>query len=119
MKRALFNVSTNLGSGTILEVLRIGKPMIAVANPTLLDNHQADLAEKLDSLGYLRSPKGTKPRRVPTCVNRSPLMSRFEPPCLLSDLSECISSFDTKRIKPFPQREPNKFRDILDEEMGF
>lgn len=43
------------GSGTILDVLRSGKPLIAVPNPTLLDNHQEELALQLDHLGHLRA----------------------------------------------------------------
>jgi beta-1,4-N-acetylglucosaminyltransferase len=49
---------TNLnrkGSGTILDVLRLGKPMIAVPNTTLLDDHQQELASSLASLGHLVS----------------------------------------------------------------
>jgi beta-1,4-N-acetylglucosaminyltransferase len=41
------------GSGTILEVLRVPKPLIAVPNPCLLHNHQEELAAALHSLGYL------------------------------------------------------------------
>ena len=43
------------GSGTILEVLRLGKWLIVVPNPTLLDNHQEDLASSLNTLGHLKA----------------------------------------------------------------
>jgi len=41
------------GSGTILEVLRIPKSLITVPNPTLLHNHQEELAKVLHSRDYL------------------------------------------------------------------
>jgi len=44
-----------LGSGTILDVLRMGKPMIVIPNPTLLDNHQEELASELEELGHLKA----------------------------------------------------------------
>lgn len=47
------NLSYHQGSGTILEVLRVGKPLIVVPNPTLLDNHQQDLCDALSELEYL------------------------------------------------------------------
>jgi beta-1,4-N-acetylglucosaminyltransferase len=48
-------VLTASGSGTILDVLRIGKPLIVVPNPTLLDDHQTELAVSLQDLGHLRA----------------------------------------------------------------
>lgn len=41
------------GSGTILEVLRVGLPLIVVPNPQLLHNHQDELAKQLAVNGYV------------------------------------------------------------------
>ncbi|KAI9838806.1 MAG: N-acetylglucosaminyldiphosphodolichol N-acetylglucosaminyltransferase catalytic subunit alg13 [Thelocarpon superellum] len=45
-------VISHAGSGTILDALRIAVPLIVVPNESLLDNHQAELAEELASAGY-------------------------------------------------------------------
>lgn len=42
-----------LGSGSILDALRINAPLIVVPNPHLLDNHQVELAEELARQGYV------------------------------------------------------------------
>jgi beta-1,4-N-acetylglucosaminyltransferase len=36
------------GTGTVSEVLAVGAPLIVVANPTLMDNHQLELAQSLE-----------------------------------------------------------------------
>lgn len=41
------------GSGSILAALRIAVPLIVVPNPSLLDNHQVELAEELAAQGYV------------------------------------------------------------------
>lgn len=43
------------GSGTILDVLRKCKALIVIPNPTLLDNHQEELAKALADLGHLKA----------------------------------------------------------------
>ena len=47
----IYNVA--IGSGSILEALRLAVPLIVVPNPTLLDNHQEELAEELAKQGYV------------------------------------------------------------------
>ena len=44
---------TSKGSGSILDALRIAVPLIVVPNPSLLDNHQVELAEELAAQGYV------------------------------------------------------------------
>jgi len=87
-------VISHAGSGTILEVLRVPKPLIAVPNPTLLHNHQEELAVALHSLGYLGTAR-------------------------VINLPEVIRQFDAQALKPFPVPDTSKFQAILDEEMGY
>ena len=42
-----------IGTGSILEALRAGVPLIVVPNPSLLDNRQEKLAKVLDSVGLV------------------------------------------------------------------
>ncbi|CAE6516889.1 unnamed protein product [Rhizoctonia solani] len=87
-------VISHAGSGTILEVLRLPKPLIVVPNETLLDNHQVELADALGELGHLFS---ATPRT----------------------LAKTIATYDESTLKPFPQFDGSKFSAIMDEEMGF
>ena len=41
------------GLGTLIEVLRLGKPLIGVSNPDRFDLHQNDLLGELERGGYL------------------------------------------------------------------
>ncbi|PQE23992.1 UDP-N-acetylglucosamine transferase subunit alg13 protein [Rutstroemia sp. NJR-2017a WRK4] len=40
-------------SGTILDAMRLGLPLIVVPNTSLLDNHQEELADELERQGYV------------------------------------------------------------------
>ncbi|EPQ58184.1 glycosyl transferase [Gloeophyllum trabeum ATCC 11539] len=87
-------VISHAGSGTILDVLRLGKALIVVPNPTLLDNHQEELANALADLGHLYSSS-------------------------IPDLPGVIERIDTRHIVPFPPFDGSRFRKLLDEEMGY
>ncbi|KAI0647116.1 glycosyl transferase [Trametes meyenii] len=87
-------IISHAGSGTIIEVLRLGKPLIVVPNPTLQDNHQVELSDALAGLGHLRSST-------------------------VADLPQVIEKLDATALVPFPQFDGSRFRELLDEEMGF
>eukprot|EP00038_Savillea_parva_P022813 m.38699 g.38699 ORF g.38699 m.38699 type:complete len:170 (-) comp5694_c0_seq1:99-608(-) len=46
-------IVSHAGAGTCLEVLGMGKPLLVVVNDFLADNHQQELAAKLQAEGYL------------------------------------------------------------------
>ncbi|KAN0080604.1 Glycosyl transferase [Elaphomyces granulatus] len=58
-RRAEGMILSHAGSGSILEALRIGIPLVVVPNPALQDNHQQELADELSKQGYAVSSDPT------------------------------------------------------------
>lgn len=46
-------VISHAGAGSCIDVLRTGKPLVAIVNEDLMDNHQTELAQELKKEGYL------------------------------------------------------------------
>lgn len=46
-------VISHAGSGSIIDALRLNSKLVAVPNPELMDNHQLEIAEEMDSQGFL------------------------------------------------------------------
>ncbi|KAE9549426.1 hypothetical protein FO519_007359 [Halicephalobus sp. NKZ332] len=82
------------GAGTALEVLKLHKPMIAVINDKLMDNHQTELADRLSELGHLI-------RTVP------------------SQLHEALLNDQLFKPKPFEHSPPNRLSNYLTEKLGY
>ncbi|PPQ72092.1 hypothetical protein CVT24_008379 [Panaeolus cyanescens] len=77
-------VISHAGSGTIVDVLRMGKVMIVVPNDTLADNHQEELASALQEMKYLKSTS-------------------------VEHLAQTIIDFDANSFEPFPPFQPTRF----------
>ncbi|KAI0818779.1 glycosyltransferase 28 [Irpex lacteus] len=87
-------VISHAGSGTILDVLRLQKPLIVVPNSTLMDDHQQELAVSLDDLGHVKA-------------------------ATVQNLLPVVEKFNRATLVPFPAFDGSRFREILDEEMGY
>jgi beta-1,4-N-acetylglucosaminyltransferase len=48
-----WKTNVSQGAGSIMEATRMGVPVIAVPNPSLLGNHQEELAQTFSTMGYL------------------------------------------------------------------
>ncbi|KAI8948425.1 hypothetical protein F4801DRAFT_459050 [Xylaria longipes] len=52
-KRARGVIISHAGSGSIIEALEFDSKLVAVPNPELMDNHQLEIAEEMESKGFL------------------------------------------------------------------
>lgn len=86
-------VISHAGAGTCLEVLRLKKPLIVVINEDLMDNHQIELAEQLQTDGYLYY-------------------------CTCNQLKDTLQK-DLTTLKHYPEPDKNLFANYLDNCMGF
>lgn len=87
-------IISHAGSGTIIEVMRLRKPLIIVPNQQLMDNHQLELAQALHAMNVCK---------VATIEN----------------LPQDIEEFDTWKPAELPVSDPGRFRALVDEELGF
>ncbi|WVQ78602.1 hypothetical protein IAT38_000688 [Cryptococcus sp. DSM 104549] len=99
VKRSEWVVS-HAGSGSILTVLRYDppRPLLVVPNESLMDNHQAELADALGKEGYL-------------------MVSKVEQ--LDDKMEEFLSDEWKKRIRAFPGIDKDRFKGAVDDLMGY
>lgn len=82
-------VISHAGSGSCLEALGAGKPLVAVVNDTLMANHQTELAEELSNNGF--------------CYF-----------CYPATLQEMLTSMDISQLKPYVPGQPRLLAQYLE-----
>ncbi|KAI8334363.1 glycosyltransferase family 1 protein [Chlamydoabsidia padenii] len=93
IKQADWTISHS-GAGTILQALRLGKKLIVIVNESLLDNHQAELAQAMAMKKYV----------IYGDVNQ---------------LADTLSIAPKKHLEVFPEPNHASFASALDKKMGF
>lgn len=86
-------VISHAGAGSILETLSLKKPLIVVVNEQLMDNHQYELAEKMEESGYLYY-------------------------CCCATLKDTLKEKDLTKLKHLPPTDTRKFGVYVDVLMG-
>jgi beta-1,4-N-acetylglucosaminyltransferase len=108
------------GTGSVLDAIRIGVPVIVVPNTALLDNHQLEFAEQMARMEYVvhgNIEYVHTPRPQYACEDLT---------CHLSDLSSTLTEAEDLRAKIAGRPPPNSGEErkgsglegVLDEEMG-
>ncbi|TPX49691.1 undecaprenyldiphospho-muramoylpentapeptide beta-N-acetylglucosaminyltransferase [Synchytrium endobioticum] len=91
-------VIAHAGSGTVLEVLYLHKPLLVIPNDALMDNHQVELGRALADQGHV--VLGT----VDT---------------LADDISQIVHAVNISKLKPFRKPSGETFVKVLKDAVGF
>ncbi|KAK0644497.1 hypothetical protein B0T16DRAFT_331120 [Cercophora newfieldiana] len=102
-------IISHAGTGTVLEAMRYSAPLVVVPNPTLMDNHQAELAEEVENqrwgiygrLGHLAEAV----RRIHALVAKGPLanLPPYTPPPFPVPESQRNKLFDWMALTAYPE----------------
>lgn len=87
-------IISHAGAGSILDALENGKNLIVVANESLMDNHQLELAEQL-------------------------YMDKYLYYCICKTLLSTIEVMNFVELKPFVMKKSKHIAQFIDEMMGF
>lgn len=82
-------IITHAGTGSVCEFVSLGRPMIAVVNPTKAGNHQLEFLEEMSQvydLCWIASPQGLEAALKRARVPRPRIGSTVD--CLASDIAE-------------------------------
>ncbi|GAB1316261.1 N-acetylglucosaminyldiphosphodolichol N-acetylglucosaminyltransferase catalytic subunit alg13 [Madurella fahalii] len=96
------------GSGTVLEAMRVEAPLIVVVNPTLMDNHQLELAQSLaDQNWAVHGQIGNLPAAITRITERIvqgtlDALPPYAPPSFPVPAAERVTLFDWMVLTCYP-----------------
>ncbi|KAK0708383.1 hypothetical protein B0H67DRAFT_496124 [Lasiosphaeris hirsuta] len=104
-------IISHAGSGTILEVLRVSVPHVVIPNPTLMDNHQAELAEECEhqkwaiygKLGHIIEAVNKAMAAVETGTEACTAPTPYTPPPFPVPEAERTTLFDWMVLTCYPE----------------
>eukprot|EP00825_Cyclidium_porcatum_P042382 TRINITY_DN5788_c0_g1_i4.p2 TRINITY_DN5788_c0_g1~~TRINITY_DN5788_c0_g1_i4.p2 ORF type:complete len:219 (+),score=62.88 TRINITY_DN5788_c0_g1_i4:120-776(+) len=88
-------ILSHCGAGTLLEILRQGKKVLAIVNEELMDNHQIELENFLKKQNYIFG--------FETIKNFTQQFEQF------------LSEYEIKQLSSYEKAEPNKINQIINE----
>ncbi|KAK4447887.1 hypothetical protein QBC34DRAFT_120901 [Podospora aff. communis PSN243] len=102
-------IISHAGTGTVLEAMRYSAPLVVVPNPTLMNNHQEELAEECEKqrwavhgkLGHITEAV----KRIVELTAEGPLASLppYTPPPFPVPESERVKLFDWMVLTSYPE----------------
>lgn len=109
------------GSGSIFESLNLNKPLLVVVNETLADNHQFEIADKLQAEGYYILQFNSQKDRhlLRTTVTELPqLLSKSATFAALSFVFHIFFySQISSSLKPLPKANASAFAALVQDEL--
>ncbi|KAI9661331.1 MAG: N-acetylglucosaminyldiphosphodolichol N-acetylglucosaminyltransferase catalytic subunit alg13 [Alyxoria varia] len=107
-------IISHAGSGTILEAMRYDVPLIVVPNPSLLDNHQQELAEELARQGYvIKANLEESGETLANAIETAEILRERQ------NTSPPINSVGPPLEKPLRKPKTRALHKALDEESGY
>lgn len=111
-------VVSHSGTGSILDALRLKKPLLVVVNENLMDNHQLEIASMLQEmqlLVYFQFQAQNKQLEEQLLADSREYVNNYR--ILLGKLDQLVEGITKLQILPPPNS--NALNDVINQELGY